>query len=138
MKILLDTNIILDLLLEREPFCFDAKEIFLMIENNKLDGFLCATTITTIYYLISKNLNKSKAGEITNKLLELFNITDVNKNILYEAIKNNGKDYEDSVIYTSAEYFGIDLILTRDKKGFKQSNIKVLKPNEFLEKYKTQ
>ncbi len=57
---------------------------------------------------------------------------------LYEAIKNNGKDYEDSVIYTSAEYFGIDLILTRDKKGFKQSNIKVLKPNEFLEKYKTQ
>ena len=135
MKILLDTNIILDLLLEREPFCDDAKAIFEMIELNKLNGYLCATSITTIYYLISKSINKSKADDIIGKLLQLFNIADVNKNILIKSLKNNGKDFEDSVIYTSAEYFNIDVIITRDKKGFKQSNIKVLKPNDFLGEY---
>lgn len=108
MKVLLDTNIVLDLLLEREPFCNEAKNIFQMIESD----------------------------EIIDKLLQLFNIADVNKNILIKSLKNNGKDFEDSVIYTSAEYFNIDVIITRDKKGFKQSNIKVLKANDFLEEYK--
>ena len=135
-KILLDTNIVLDLLLEREPFCNEAKDIFEMIESNKTNGFLCATSITTIYYLISKSADKSKADEIIDQLLQLFNIADVNKNILIKSLKNNGKDFEDSVIYTSAEYFNIDVIITRDKKGFKQSNIKVLKPSDFLEEYK--
>ena len=129
MKILLDTNIVLDLLLEREPFCNDAKDIFTMIESNKISGFLCATSITTIYYLINKSVEKSKADEIVEQLLQLFNIADVNKNILIKSLKNNGKDFEDSVIYTSAEYFNIDVIITRDKKGFKQSNIKVMKPS---------
>ena len=136
MKILLDTNIVLDLLLEREPFCNEAKDIFTLIESNKISGFLCVTSITTIYYLISKSVDKSKADEIIDKLLQLFNIADVNKNILIKSLKNNGKDFEDSVIYTSAEYFNIDVIITRDKKGFKQSNIKVMEPNDFLEKYK--
>ncbi len=135
MKILLDTNIVLDLLLEREPFCNEAKKIFTMIESNKISGFLCATTITTIYYLISKNLDKSKADNIINKLLQLFHIADVNKNILIQSLKNNGQDFEDSVIYTSAEYFNVDVIITRDKKGFKNSNIKILKPSNFLEEY---
>lgn len=135
-KVLLDTNIVLDLLCEREPFCNEAKDIFQMIESDKISGFLCATSITTIYYLITKSVNKLKADEIIDKLLQLFNIADVNKNILIKSLKNNGKDFEDSVIYTSAEYFNIDVIITRDKKGFKQSNIKVLKPNDFLEEYK--
>jgi predicted nucleic acid-binding protein len=82
MKILLDTNIVLDLLLEREPFCNEAKDIFMMIESNQISGFLCATSITTIYYLINKSVEKSKADEIIEKLLQLFNIADVNKNIL--------------------------------------------------------
>ncbi len=136
MKILLDTNIVLDLLLKREPFCNDAKDIFEMIESDKISGFLCATSITTIYYLINKSVDKSKADDIIDKILQLFNIADVNKNILIKSLKNNGKDFEDSVIYTSAECFNIDVIITRDKKGFKQSNVKVLSPNDFLEDYK--
>jgi len=106
-----------------------------MIESNKISGFLCATSITTIYYLISKSVDKLKADDIIDKLLQLFNIADVNKNILIKSLENNGKDFEDSVIYTSAEYFNIDIIITRDKKGFQQSNIKVMKPSDFLKDY---
>jgi predicted nucleic acid-binding protein len=135
MKILLDTNIVLDFLLQRKPFCDDAKEIFELIEIGKVNGYLCATSVTTIYYLISKSVGKLKADSIIKDLLQLFDIADVNKNVLFQSLKNNGSDFEDSVIYSSAEYFNIDVIITRDKKGFKQSNIDVLQPDIFLEKY---
>jgi len=135
MKVLLDTNIVLDLLLQREPFCDDAKVIFELIESNKIEGYLCATTITTIYYLISKNSTKNQADNIISQLLQLFNIADVNKNILLKSLDNNGKDFEDSVIYTSAEFFDIKIIVTRDKKGFEKSNIKIATTKEFLESF---
>ncbi len=135
MKVLLDTNIVLDLLLQREPFCDDAKVIFELIESNKIEGYLCATTITTIYYLISKNSTKNQADNIISQLLQLFNIADVNKNILLKSLDNNGKDFEDSVIYTSAEFFDIKIIITRDKKGFEKSNIKIATTKEFLESF---
>ena len=135
MKVLLDTNIVLDLLLQREPFCDDAKVIFELIESNKIEGYLCATTITTIYYLISKNSTKNQADNIISQLLQLFNIADVNKNILLKSLDNNGKDFEDSFIYTSAEFFDIKIIITRDKKGFEKSNIKIATTKEFLESF---
>ena len=131
MKVLLDTNVVLDLLLERENFK-QAKQIFEKIEDREIDGYLCATTITTIHYLIMNCLDKNKVNEIIKDLLKLFEIVDVTKSILLKAIENNGKDFEDSVIYSGAEFFDIDLIITRDKKGFKNSNIKVLNPIEFL------
>jgi len=135
MKILLDTNVVLDLLLERENFK-QAKQIFEKIEGREIDGYLCATTITTIHYLVTKTYDKNRANEIIKDLLKLFEIVDVTKSILLKAIENNGKDFEDSVIYKGSEFFDIDLIITRDKKGFKNSNIKVLNPIEFLSKEK--
>ena len=135
MKILLDTNVVLDLLLERENFK-QAKQIFEKIEDREIDGYLCATTITTIHYLVTKTYDKNKANEIIKDLLKLFDIVDVTKSILLKAIENNGKDFEDSVIYTGSEFFDIDLIITRDKKGFKNSTIEVLNPIEFLSKEK--
>lgn len=120
MKVLLDTNIVLDVLLQREPFCQEAKEIFVQIESGQQRGFLCATTITTIYYLVCKTTTVLNANNIIQKLLLLFEITNVNKDVLQHALQNSGKDFEDSVIYTSAELCGIDVIISRDLKGFKK------------------
>jgi len=132
MKILLDTNIVLDLLMQRELFYEDAVEIFTAIELGKLDGYLCATTITTIYYLVSKNTTKKKTDEIIENLLQLFKVADVDKEVLLLSLKNNGVDFEDSVIYTSAKMSQVDMIISRDKKGFKNSKVEVKTPKEFL------
>ncbi len=132
MKILLDTNIILDILLAREPFIDEAREIFLLIENHKIEGFICATTMTTIHYLIGRQKDKASADTVILNLLKLFEVALVDKQILKEASLNNGVDYEDAVIYTSAQYAEIDMIITRDKRGFKNSEISILKPKEFL------
>jgi predicted nucleic acid-binding protein len=132
MKILLDTNIVLDLLLDRKPFSADAQSIFAKIENNEMEGFLCPTTITTLFYLLSKHLGKQKSQEAIEILLEIFDVVTINKTILLESLKNSGIDFEDSVIYTSAVHANIDIIITRDKNGFKKSKVKTVTPQEFL------
>ena len=132
MKILLDTNIVLDLLLERKSFVDFAEEIFVMIEERKVEGFLCPTSITTIYYLLNKYLDKNRCNEAMKTLLDLFDIVKIDKKILIKSLENSGSDFEDSVIYTSADFANIDVIITRDKKGFKNSKIEILSPAEFL------
>lgn len=135
MKVLLDTNIVLDLLLEREPFSADAKTIFTLIETKKIDGVLCATTITTLYYLISKQMNKIKTNKIIESLLSIFSVASVDKTVLLDSLKNSGTDFEDSVIYTSSKFSNVDIILTRDAKGFKKSTVSVMQTKEFLASY---
>ncbi|MDF1882218.1 PIN domain-containing protein [Sulfurimonas sp. MAG313] len=132
MRILLDTNIVLDLLLDKEPFSKDAMEIFSLIESKYLEAYLCATTITTIHNLISKSLQKNQTDRIIEDLLQLFHIAEVHKEILLLSLKNNAKDFEDSVLYTSAKFSDVDVIITRDKKGFKNSSVLVQEPKQFL------
>ena len=132
MKILLDINIILDLLLKREPFSYTAKEIFLLIENGSLDGFISASSVTTIHYLVEKSLSKQEADKSIDILLQIFNISPIDKQVLKDAVTNNRNDFEDSVIYTSAHCSKIDFIITRDKKGFTKSKVKTIEPNDFL------
>ncbi len=136
MKILLDINIVLDFFLEREPFFDEIYQIFSAIENKKINGFLCASSIDTIYYLISKSINKKTANEIVYQLLKIFEISEVNKNTILYALNSDFNDFEDSIIYSSAYLNGIDYIVTRDKKGFKNSQVKILTPVEAVAKIK--
>lgn len=132
MKVLLDTNVVLDLLLNRKPFVDLAREIFILVENEEIEGYLCATSVTTLHYLVGRETHKSEADDIIKNLLILFKVAPVTKEILLDACANNGSDYEDSVIYTAAKHLAINIIITRDKKGFKESNISTLEPKEFL------
>ena len=132
MKILLDTNVILDLLLAREPFVHEAREIFILLENDAIEGFLCATTVTTLHYLIGRQKDTAQADTLIKKLLQLFKIAPVTRDVLLHASQNNGADYEDAVIYTASQMEGIDHIITRDKTGFVKATVSVLSPEEFL------
>ena len=138
MKVLLDTNVVLDALLAREPFVDLAREIFILIENEEIEGYLCANSVTTLHYLIGKESSKKEADEIIENLLMLFEVAPVTKKVLYDASLNNGVDYEDSVIYTSAYASNINIIVTRDKRGFKASKVSSLNPKEFLAFFESQ
>ncbi len=132
MKVLLDTNVVLDFLLKRDGFYDFSHEIMQLINDRKIDGYLCATTVTTIHYVVSKTLGVQNSLGWINILLENFSITNVDKNTLLKSLQNCGSDFEDSVIYSSAENENIDYIVTRDKEGFKNSPTKTLSPEEFL------
>ncbi len=132
MKILFDTNIVLDLLLDRHPFSQNAQILFTKVEKAEITGVLCATTVTTIHYLVQKSHSEKHSHDIIQSLLKLFEIAPVTRVVLSEALESDDRDYEDSVLYKSAFYYGADVIVTRDRKGFDKSDIPVMNPKELL------
>jgi len=89
VRILVDTNVVLDLLLARKPFVSDAARIFTMVERGSVEDVLCATTFTTIDYLLGQSLSEFEAREAVRKLLSLFEVAPVNRVVLAAAIESS-------------------------------------------------
>ena len=132
MKVLFDTNIIIDVLLDRKPFSEHASYLMSKVERSEINGFLCATTVTTIHYLLSKNLDKKNAITSINSIIALFEIASVNRLVIENALKSKFSDFEDSVLHESARHAGAEYIITRNIKDFKNTKIPVFTPTEFL------
>ena len=130
MKVLFDTNIILDVLLIRNPFFALSANLLDAVESKDIDGFLCATTITTIDYLVTKFQNKYVAKLAISKLLSLYSIAEVNQSVLNFANTSNFSDFEDAVLYFSALNVGVDSIVTRNNNDFTSANLPVYTPNQ--------
>ncbi|MBC8207310.1 MAG: PIN domain-containing protein [Kiritimatiellales bacterium] len=132
MKILVDTNVVLDLLLDRQPFSDPAARIFSLIEHSEAEAFLCATTVTTIDYLLTQSVSRAEAKTALLRLLELFEIAPVNRPVLEEALQSRMEDFEDAVLAHSANLVGATAVITRNTKDFRHSPVKALDPLEFL------
>ena len=132
MKVLFDTNIIIDVLLDRKPFSEHASYLMSRVERSEINGFLCATTVTTIHYLLSKYLDKEKAIDSINSIMALFEIASVNRLVIENALKSKFSDFEDSVLHESARHAGVEYIITRNIKDFKKSKMPVYTATEFL------
>lgn len=130
MKILFDTNIILDVLLDREPFSDLALKLVSKAEKKEIKGYLGATTVTTIYFLASKVAGKKKADLEISKLLSIFQIAPVNKSVLTEAIKSKFSDFEDAVLHEAAKQSRVQGIVTRNPKDFKNATLSIFNPEE--------
>jgi len=132
MRVMFDTNVVLDLLLDREPFVREAKILISKVEQGEFTGLLCATTLTTIHYLLLKSNGKEGSAKIIRSLLKLFEVASVTRVVLEDALEVNDKDYEDAVLYKSAYHSGANMIVTRDRKGFSKAELPVMNPKEFL------
>ncbi len=132
MKILIDTNVVLDALLGREPFVQSATRIFALTEQSRLESYLCVTTITTVDYLLSQALKKHAARSALKRLIELFEIAPVNRPVIEAALRSKITDFEDAVLEQAAYLVGAQSIISRDAKDFKKSIVKVLDPAELL------
>lgn len=132
MNILFDTNIILDALLDRDPFGKNAVILLDAVEQSLLNGFICADSVTTIYYLIEKVKNKAFARQKIKLILELFEIAPINRAVLEGAIGLGFSDYEDAVVHQSAIGINADGIATRNTNDYKKSKIAVYSPSELI------
>ena len=133
MKILVDTNIIIDALTSREPFREDAEQIFLLAANQIEDMYITASSATDIYYLVRKHLHSTeKAKGVMTKLYELFYILDVTSADCQEALLSEINDYEDAVISCCAGRNYLDYIVTRNIKDYEKAKIHAILPQEFI------
>jgi predicted nucleic acid-binding protein len=130
LRVLFDTNVVLDLLLDREPFSLDAARCLSMVESGRIEGWLCATTVTTLHYLIRKSVGAREAIHSISLLLSLFEIAPVNKTVLESALRLPFNDFEDAVLHEAARYSNADVIVTRNTSDFKNSSVPVQLPGD--------
>lgn len=132
MRVLVDTNVVLDVLLNRRPFSESATGVFALVEQSRIEGFLCATTVTTIDYLLGQSIAASDAKKALQGLLNLFEIAPVNRPVLEQALCSGISDFEDAVLEQSGLLVKADLITTRNAKDFIRSSIPILDPAELV------
>jgi predicted nucleic acid-binding protein len=130
LRVLFDTNIVLDVLMDRLPYSDAAVDLFSRVEDGSVIGYLCGTTITTVFYLATKTIGTAKAREEIGKLLNLFEVAPVNRHVLESALVADFNDFEDAVIHEAACHVGVDAIVTRNQKDFKKSRVSVYSASE--------
>ncbi len=123
MRAFIDTNVVLDFLQDREPFGEDAAKLFEKIDAGEVEGFIAATTVTNIYYIVWKAAGVGAAQDAIAQILMNLRICAVDRGILEQAIALNFQDFEDAVQCACAMAHGVDTIVTRDASGFVSAGI---------------
>lgn len=133
MKVLFDANILLDVLLEREPHVEVAEKLVALVDNRRIEGFICATAATTLHYVGAKALGQKVVHEHLRTLLGVFEVAAVDRDVLQRALDSSGfADYEDAVVHEAAHSAGCSAIVTRDATGFSKATMPVFQPLELL------
>jgi predicted nucleic acid-binding protein len=134
VRVLIDTNIVLDFLLQREPFFQDAELLFQAIDAGQLIGYVTATTLTDIFYISRKHTRSiDRARQAVSETLTAMVICPIDRTVLESAFNSGLVDFEDAVQIFGAVAQGLDAILTRDNKGFLSSPIPVLSVQDLLQ-----
>jgi len=132
LKLFIDSDVILDLLIKRNDFN-SAAELFTEINHKKIQGFTSAFVFANMYYINTKYEGKKKSLENLKRLRQLLSILAIDESIIDEALKARAADFEDSIQYITAEKSQIDFIITRNKNDYKECRLPVLTAGEFLD-----
>jgi predicted nucleic acid-binding protein len=133
MVILIDSNIVLDFMLENEGFYEDAEDVLVLAESGEVEGYLSASAITDIFYIARKALgDKEKALGLIRGLLTYIHVAIVDENVIRSAMDIDWNDFEDAVQYSAGVKLDAEYLVTRDAKGFAESSIKVVTPSDLL------
>lgn len=130
-KIFVDANIVMDLLEKREEFYQEAQELFTLSDKKNVRLYISALTLANVHFLLFKHL-KMEARKVLAKFKVLVEVLAVDDKILDLALTSDQKDFEDAIQYYTAIENEMDIIITRNKKDFKNLNLPVLTAKEFL------
>ncbi len=132
MKILLDTNIVLDYSLQRSEFVNNARKIFSMAFNHNIEAYISASTVTDIYYIVQKYKTKEEALKFLQNIILFIEIAAVDKSVVLQSLHSDFQDFEDAVQNFSATDAEVNAIVTRNKKDYEFSKLPVYTPEEFI------
>ncbi|MEW6654608.1 MAG: PIN domain-containing protein [Bacteroidota bacterium] len=136
-KLFVDSDIILDLLAEREPHYIHAARLFTLINQNKMIAYTSPLIFANLHYLLKKQTTNSVALKSLRKLKTLINILPIDERVIEQSLNSEFTDFEDAIQYYTAVNNSITLIITRNKIDYKRSKIDVLTAEEFLKSLDT-
>lgn len=132
MTALVDINVVLDVLLNREPFADASAALWERIETGVCTGLLSAHAFPTIHYLIRKERGSGPAKRSIAAMRTVFGVAAVDGDVIDRSLELVFTDFEDAITSSAAEAASADFVVTRDPKGFRNSPVSVLSPEEFL------
>ena len=135
----IDTDVIIDYITDRKPFSDSSEIIFALIENRKLKGHTSALCFSNLYYLINQQLSRKMTLSILKDLSSILNILKVDEDSVLQALNSDFRDFEDALQYYSAsDYKRIDLIVTRNVRDYKHSDLPVMTPDTLIKSINSQ
>ena len=138
MNVLIDTNVILDILLRREPYFEDAAMIGVLSEKGYIVGYISASAVTDVFYVAKRALkNKATALILLKNILKTIRVASITEDTIYEALDLNWDDFEDSVQYVVGQSLAAEYIITRNPSDFAGAQIEAVLPEVFLNQIMT-
>ncbi|SFD75456.1 type II toxin-antitoxin system VapC family toxin [Flavobacterium phragmitis] len=132
-NVFIDTNILMDIFANRQPFVHNSLKIYTLGVDKKIKLYSTSNTIITLHYLLKRLIPEEKIRMALDEITQNIEIIPIDVNIIKKSLKSNHKDFEDAIQITSAQSINsMDCIITRDLKDFKFSEINVFTPDEFL------
>ena len=132
-NVLIDTDVILDFFFDREPFAEFATGILNLCEENKIKGFTTPVIICNTYYLLRKTAKHDIVIEKIKQLLTIIDVVKIDKEVVLDSLNSDFKDFEDALQNYSAVKNGkISIVLTRNIKDYKKSELAVMTPETYL------
>ncbi len=132
MRVLFDTNVLIDFLLDRASFAEAAADLLSRADRGQIQGLACADSFTTIFYLMQKAINREAARRHISSLLSVLDVTPVNRATLEQAAESGLRDFKDAVVVESARQASVDCVVTRNEKDFAGSRVTVYSPRALL------
>ena len=132
-KILLDTDVILDFFFDRAPFSDDSAQILSLCESHDIKGFITPVILSNTYYLLRQQAKHEKVIEKLKELVQILDVLSINKAVILESLNSTFKDFEDALQNFAAQSSNkIDVIVTRNIKDYKDSELVVMTPENYL------
>lgn len=136
MKLLIDTNVVLDVLLKREPFYRAAADVLKLVQRDDVREYISASAVTDIYYIARRQLReKAAVKELLKKLLSIVSVAVVSEREIINALELEWNDFEDSVQYSVALLNEMDGLVTRNPKDYQAADIPAWEPEQILRKF---
>ncbi len=132
-RVLFDTDVLLDFFFDRVPFSNYIAKVLNLCKENEIEGFTTPVIIANTYYLLRKTAKHEMVIDKLNQLLNIIDITEMNKNVVLKSLNSNFKDFEDALQnFSAVENGNIKIIITRNVKDFKHSELAILTPESYL------
>ncbi len=132
MNILIDTNVLIDVLKNREPFYPDSASVWALAEKSRVTGYISAISFNNIYYIHSRHTSPRIAKKSLSLLRDIFTTVALDARIINQALDSDFKDFEDAIQYFSAVRVDANCIISRNLNHYKKSDIPVMTPTQFL------
>ncbi len=134
MQVLIDTNIIVDTIQERQPYSSNSKQVLALCIANKIDGYITAHSLCDLFYILRKDMNESERLSIINHLCKYLTvISEFQADFINVTNNRKTTDLEDGLQMICAEKYHLDYIITRNVKDFTHSHVPAILPQDFLE-----